>query len=95
MIYAIDMDHTLCKEVCYKSSQCSKATPIESRIKRVNRKFEEDFVIIYTARRRHLVPATLEWLERHHVRFHAFQYGVMKMPFDKYVDADAVHPDNL
>lgn len=97
-IRAYDIDHTLCEEVCYTAEQCRTATPILKRIEEVRKTFNSEqnyFVVLYTGRRLPLVEATLEWLEKYNVKFHAFQYGAMKMPFDEYVDADAIHPDNL
>lgn len=94
-LYGIDLDGTLCKEVCWTAEDCLLATPNIELIKKVNRLFESDFVIIYTARARNLTEVSMDWLERHGVKYHAYQCRDRKIPLDVYVDADAVHPDDL
>ena len=70
-IIGIDVDETLCKEVCWTIEQVRTATPQTKVIKKVNALYEDNFIIIYTARRDSLMSATLVWLRDHGVRFHA------------------------
>ena len=92
-VIAVDIDGTLCEEVCWTEEQCASATPIHKAIDVVNGLFETDFVVILTARKDHLISATLVWLKRHNVHFHAISN--FKMPFDLYIDSDAVHPEDV
>lgn len=72
-IYLIDIDRTLTNEVCFTPEECLKATPNEEVIEWVNEKYNSDFIIIYTARRRALYHATRTWLDKYNVKFHAFK----------------------
>lgn len=87
------MDGTLCKEICWTPEDCLKATPIPKAIENVNKLFDTAFVIILTARKNNLMTASKDWLDTHHVKHHAISN--FKMPFDQYVDADAIHPFDL
>jgi len=87
-IYLIDIDGTLTKEVCFTPEECLSATPNLSVIKWVRNKFESDFIIIYTARRKALYDATMQWLEINGVPFHA--YKDQKTP-GVIVDLDAIN----
>lgn len=55
--------------------------------KEVEKYYHNAFVIIYTARKDELIPATLEWLRRNNVRWHAFSN--IKIPASLYVDDKA------
>jgi len=82
-IYAIDIDETLCKEVCYTPEQCLKATPIQKTIDKVNNL--KGLIIIYTARKDFLIESTIKWLKRVGVEYHAISNK--KIPADYYVDS--------
>lgn len=92
-IIAVDVDGTLCEEVCWTEEQCIHATPIPSVIEKINNLFETDFVVILTARKDCLMSATFAWLHKHNVRFHAVSN--FKMPFDLYIDSDALSPEEV
>jgi len=87
-IYAIDLDGTLCKEVCWTPEDCLKATPVQKMIDRVLELYSEHFILIFTARRDHLIPASLEWLRRNNIKYHAISN--QKSPADVYVDDRAI-----
>lgn len=87
-IYLIDVDGTLCVETCYKPEECLKATPIQKNINKVNKKFLKGFVVIYTARRDPLIPATMRWLRKNLVDYHAISNH--KVPGDEYFDNKSV-----
>lgn len=72
-IYLVDIDGTLTEETCFTEEECRKATPNLKMIKWVQEKFNTDFIIIYTARRRSLYQATMEWLDRYDIPFHAYK----------------------
>lgn len=92
-IILVDIDGTLCREVCWTSEDCKNATPDTQLIKKVNALFEKEFVIIYTARKTELMQATMEWLNTHNIKYHAISNH--KIPGDIYVDRDIIHPDDL
>jgi len=70
-IILIDLDGTLCEGDCFTEEECLNAKPIEENIKETNRLHLKNYVVIYTARRDKLIPATLEWLRRNNVHFQA------------------------
>ena len=81
------MDGTLCNEVCYTVKEIQKATPNKKMVEFCDKHFREDFVVIYTARVDELIPATLEWLRRNNVRYHAISN--LKIPASVYFDDKA------
>ncbi len=70
-VICIDVDGTLTEETCWTPEECLKATPRQDVIDRVNEVALRSFVVIYTARRDELIPATLKWLRRNGVIFQA------------------------
>lgn len=92
-IILVDVDGTLCKEVCWTVKDCLTATPDTKLIEKVNRLFEKEFIIIYTARKTELISSTMEWLNKHNVKFHAISN--LKIPGDAYIDRDILNPDDL
>jgi len=84
-IICVDVDGTLNNETCFTEKECLKATPVRKNIRKVNRLYQENFIIIWTARRNELISATLEWLGKCNIRFHAISN--CKVPFDVYLDA--------
>lgn len=92
-LIAVDVDNTLTNETCWTDGDCLRATPKQEMINKIDELYRDNFIIIYTARRDHLIPATLEWLRRHNVRWHAFSN--QKMPCDYYIDDLAVHIDSV
>lgn len=86
----IDFDESLCEEVCWTESDAKNATPKKDFIEQVNRLSDQGhFIVVYTARRDHLMPASLEWLRKHGVKYHAISNT--KIPLDYYVDDKSVH----
>lgn len=90
-LIAVDIDDTLTNETCWTDGDCLRATPRKDIIEKIDKLYRNNFIILYTARRDHLIPATFEWLRRHNVRWHAFSN--QKMPADYYIDDKAVHRD--
>jgi len=83
-IIAIDLDGTIC-ETCWNESEALNAEPIEGMIQKVNQlSAEGNFIIIYTARKDSMIPATLKWLRQHNVDFDAICNN--KMVADAYID---------
>ena len=92
-VIACDMDGTLCKEVCWTEEEVLDATPNISFIQKVNELYLINFIVIYTARRDHLLPSTLQWLRINGVMFHAISNN--KMAADLYIDDRAIHPRDI
>lgn len=92
-ICLIDVDGTLTKETCFTPQECLNATPVEKVIKKVNEWAITHLVIIYTARKDNLIPATLTWLRKNGVEFHAISNH--KIPGDIYLDNKAMRPDEI
>lgn len=92
-IINVDVDNTLTNETCFTIEQCLAATPKQDVVDKVAKLYEEDYIVIYTARRDNLIPATLEWLRRNNVRWHAFSN--QKPPSDAYIDDLSVHIDDI
>jgi len=69
-VYLIDMDGTLTQGICWTEEDCLHAEPRQEVIDKVN-SLRGVWVIIYTARRDNLIPATIKWLRKHNVRYHA------------------------
>lgn len=81
----IDLDNTLCEGNHWDTpEECLEAVPLLDRIADVNKFYKDDFVIIYTARQNFLISATLDWLDKHGVKYHAV--ANRKVPFDKVID---------
>jgi len=87
-VWLIDVDGTLCEEVCWTPEQCLAATPRTDVIAKVNELYKTQFVVVWTARRPHLYEATHEWLMRNNVHYHA--YSDHKIGCEHFVDDLAV-----
>jgi len=70
-VILIDFDGVLSKGECWTPEGCLKAEPIQKNINKVNKLHEENFIVIWTARKDHLIPASLKWLRVHGVEFDA------------------------
>lgn len=93
LIIAIDMDGVICKEVCWDEEECRNATPNNRMIEIVNELSKTKHIVVYTARKDNLIPATLKWLRRHEVKFDAISNN--KMPADAYIDDKAINVDDI
>jgi len=93
MIYAVDIDGTLCKEE-HRWWEYDKAPPIQDAINKVNILFGKGYhIIIYTARPEKDRLVTYTWLEKHKVRYHEL---VMDKPrADVYLDNSAKRMDEI
>jgi len=90
----IDMDGTLCVgKHWFTAKECSRAKPVKKMIEFVNKAYKHNFIVIYTARQNFLIEATLEWLEKYNVHYHAISNK--KIPLEVLVDDLTVHPKNI
>ena len=90
-----DMDKTLCIGDSYTPEQCLVAEPIPEYVEKAKKRYETSIVMIYTARKDHLIPATFEWLRKHDIRWHWFSNIKVPLMDGEYVDTDSVHPKDL
>ena len=87
-IYCIDIDGTLCTEDCeYKDAQ-----PIQKVINKINKLYEDNKIILYTARgytsKKEWRGLTEEQLEKWGVKYHTL---ILQKPFaDYYIDNKAI-----
>lgn len=92
MIICVDVDGTLTKEICWTKRDCLTATPNKKVIDKVNKQYQKDFIVIYTARVDELIVPTLEWLRKNGVKFHAISNN--KIPANLYLDDKATFCGN-
>ncbi len=83
-IIAVDVDGLLCEGDAWTLEECQSARPIKKNIEKVNKLYLTNFIVIFTARRDFLIFATLLWLRKNGVMYHAFSNR--KMPADYYID---------
>lgn len=91
IVIAVDIDGTLCKEECWTEEQCLNATPVAGVVKKVNKLHLSRFIVVHTARRDHLIPATLKWLRTWGISFSAISNN--KTSADIYIDDKAIRPE--
>jgi hypothetical protein len=90
-LFAVDMDCTLTKNPCWTIEQCINAEPREDVVFLVNDLYRGgNIVIIWTARREVLRPATEYWLKKHGVFYHAIDMG-HKIGANAYIDDRAIN----
>jgi len=87
-VILVDLDGVLCKGEVWNKKQCSNAKPIKRNIKEINRLYRRHFIIIYTARRDYLIPATLKWLRINNVNYMAISNK--KCSADIYIDDKSI-----
>ena len=88
--WLVDIDGTLCEGAAYSPEECLAAKPKMEMVAKVNELSLRDYIIIYTARQDFLIPATLAWLRKHGVIFHAISNN--KIPGVQ-VDDRCLYPD--
>lgn len=89
-VIAIDVDGTLTKETSWTEEDCLNAEPRQDVIDKLNELSKTNFIVIYTARREHLYHASMSWIRKHNVQYHATNFGT-KMPADVYFDLDVIN----
>jgi len=93
MIYAIDIDGTLCKEE-NRWWEYEKAKPFQSAINKINALYcQGHHIIMHTARFEEDRLVTKAWLDKYKVRYHVL---VMDKPrADIYIDNSAKRMDEI
>lgn len=92
-IFLVDLDGTLTKDIAWTPEQCLNCEPKNDIISKVNELHKTQFIVIWTARKDYLIPATLEWLRRNNVMYSAISN--QKCGAFAYVDDKAIRPEEL
>lgn len=92
-VFLVDVDLTLTNEECFTIKECEKATPNKKIVNWVNKIARQNFIVIWTARRDFLIPATLEWLRRNGITYHAISNN--KIPCSFMLDDKAINPKSI
>jgi hypothetical protein len=92
-VICVDLDGTLCYGESWTPENVMIAEPKQEIIDKINILYEKNFIVIYTARRDDLIPATLEWLRRNNVRYHAFSN--QKIGADQYIDDKVIRESEV
>jgi len=92
-VICVDLDGTLADGVSWTPEECLGAKPNEELIEQINELYEENFIVLYTARRDHLIPATLEWCRRNNVQWHA--WSNKKIGAEYYLDDRSLRPEEV
>jgi uncharacterized HAD superfamily protein len=91
-LFAVDMDGTLTKSVCWTVEECLNAEPNQKVVDKVN-SLKNCYIIINTARVDELIPATIVWLKKHNVKYHGINN--QKIPADYYIDDKNISIDDF
>lgn len=87
MVYAVDIDGTLCIDQ-HGWLEYEKAVPILENIEKINRLYDEgNTIIIFTARYSEGTVVTVEWLNKHGVKYHEIVFD--KVIANCYIDNDS------
>ena len=88
-VIGIDVDGLLAKGESWTPEECLKAKPNPKAVEEIKKLHLTGFIVIYTARRDSLIPATLRWLKANDIPFHAISNN--KTPFDELYDDRAIN----
>jgi hypothetical protein len=92
-VILVDLDNTLCIGEAWTAQDCISMLPNTKVINKVHKLYQTNFIVIYTARRDKLIPATLQWLRQNNVLYHAISN--IKCSADIYVDDKCIRPEEL
>lgn len=109
MIYAVDLDHTLCFPNLKEKNtylRYGEALPNLPLIEKINSLYEKgDTIILYTARRmlthkgdlqkieEDVGDITRDWLRQHKVKYHELIFG--KIYYDLLIDDKTILPEDF
>lgn len=88
----VDVDGTLCNETCFTIADVEKSTSNPKMVALTNELYKGNTIVIYTARRDSMIPATLEWLHKNGIKFHSISNN--KIPTSMYIDDCAVNAED-
>jgi len=92
-VICVDMDGTLCEGEAWTEEAAMNAEPRTDIIEKIDELYKKHFICIYTARGDNLMPATLAWLRKYVVKFHAISNN--KLGCDLYIEDKAKRPEEL
>lgn len=92
-VILVDLDNTLCIGEAWTIKDCISMLPNTPVKNKVNKLYQTNFIVVYTARRDNLIPATLQWLRQNNVMYHAISNH--KCSADIYVDDKSIKPEEL
>jgi len=89
----IDIDGTLTNSVCFTEKDIRESVPIDKMVDFVRELYKGNMIIIYTARRDSLIPATMEWLRKYNIPYHSISN--LKITTDIYIDDKALNAHDV
>lgn len=89
----VDIDGVLTNSDCYTEEEVLNAIPNENVISLIRKLHMKNYIVVYTARRDELIPATLRWLRMHNIPFQSFSNN--KACADIYIDDRAIRPEEI
>lgn len=92
-IIAVDIDGTLTDSICFNISDIRKSKPIKDMIDLMKKLYLENFIVIYTARREHLIEETIRWLNINEIPFHAI--SLKKIWCNILIDDNSFTPEQI
>lgn len=91
LVIAVDLDGVLCEgEYWGLDDNEPEPKPKIEMIRQINRLGRSNNIVIHTARRRYLAEKTMDWLDKHGVKYHSLRFD--KLPTDIYIDDKAWNP---
>ena len=90
LVIHFDLDKTLSKDTCWTPDDCLQAMPDHEAIRACNELAQKHIVIIYTARKDDLIPASLYWLRANGIAFDGISNN--KQASCLYVDDKCFNP---
>jgi uncharacterized HAD superfamily protein len=89
--YIFDLDGTICEEK--PTFERSLAKPFKDIINKINKLYDDNNIIIYTARGWQENNKTKFWLDSNNVKYHQLICG--KPIYDYWVDDRSIHPKDF
>jgi uncharacterized HAD superfamily protein len=83
----IDLDGTICSEE--KTYSRSLAKPLDGAVENINKLYEENTIIIYSARTWMEYEMTVDWLKKYQIKYHQLVLG--KPIGDVWIDDRAIN----
>jgi len=93
LIVGVDIDGTLCEGDAYTPEQVLLAVPRWEVIDKVEELYRTKYIVLSTARRIELAEATLLWLNKYNIPYHAIDFR--KTAVDVLIDDRAINVENL
>lgn len=93
LVFAVDIDGTLCEEEKDNFLRYEKVKPIKENIEKINLLSKKNTIIIYTSRYIEDREDTKKWLKKHGVSYHRLVMGKFKA--DHYIDNDSLRVDEI